>query len=74
MLNNMTRARVIQVWFVVVVLAVVTAVAFGVPMTLAAAGLLLVLSLVPPLVVFVLWPGPQSLTAGDVLRGTDRRG
>jgi hypothetical protein len=73
MLTNMTRARVIQLWFVGVGLAVVTAVAFGVQMSLATAGLRLVLSLVPPLVVFLLWPGPQSLTAGEVLRGTDRR-
>jgi hypothetical protein len=73
MLTNMTRARVIQLWFVGVGLAVVTPVAFGVQMSLATAGLMLVLSLVPPLVVFLLWPGPQSLTAGEVLRGTDRR-
>jgi hypothetical protein len=70
----MTRARVIQVWFVVAGLAVVTAVAFGVQMTLATAGMLLALALVPPLVLFLLWPGPQSVTAGEVLRGTDRQG
>ena len=74
MLSNMTRARVIQVWFAVAVLAIVAAVAFGVPTTLANVGLLLTLSLVPPLVVFLLWPGPQSQTVGDVLRGSDRRG
>lgn len=74
MLNNMTRARVIQVWFVVVGLAVVSAVAFGVQMTFATVGMLLALGLVPPVVLFLLWPGAQSVTAGDVLRGTERRG
>jgi len=43
-------------------------------MTLATAGMLLALALVPPLVLFLLWPGPQSVTAGEVLRGTDRQG
>ena len=74
MLNSMTRARAIQVWFVAVGLAVVTAVAFGVQMTFATAGMLVALAVVPPIVLFLLWPGPQSVTAGDVLRGTDRRG
>ena len=69
----MTRARVIQVWFTAVLLVVVAAVAFGAEVKLGTGGLLLTLSLVPPLIVFLLWPRAQSLTAGDVLRGTDRR-
>ena len=73
MLNNMTRARVIQVWFAAVTLVVVAAMAFGAEVKLGTAALLLTLSLVPPLIVFLLWPGVQTVTAGDVLRGTDRR-
>ena len=73
MLNNMTRAQVIQGWFAAVGLVVVAAVAFGAPVTVGSGGMLLALSIVPAVVIFLLWPGAQALTAGDVLRGTDRR-
>jgi hypothetical protein len=73
MLSNMTRARVIQVWFAAVALVVVAAAAFGAEVNVATGGLLLTLSLIPPVIVSLLWPTPQTLTAGDVIRGTDRR-
>ena len=73
MLDNMTRARVIQVWFAAVALVVVAAVTFGAEPKVGTGSLLLTLSLVPPFIVFLLWPRAESLTAGDVLRGTDRR-
>jgi hypothetical protein len=73
MLNNMTRTHVIQVWFAAVALVVAAAVALGAEVNVGTGGMLLTLSLVPPLIVFLLWPGAESVTAGDVLRGTDRR-
>jgi hypothetical protein len=73
MLRNMTRARVIQVWFAAVAVAVVAAVAFGAQMTVGTAAMLLALSLVPPAIVLALWPREQALTAAEVLRGADRR-
>ena len=73
MLSNITRTRVIRVWLAAVALAVVAAVALGADVTVGTAGVLLTLSLVPSLLVFLLWPEAQSLTAGDVIRGTDRR-
>ena len=73
MLSNMTRARVIRVWFAAVALVVVATVAFGAEVKVGTGGLLLTLSLIPPLVVFLLWPAAQPLTAGGVLGGTDRR-
>ena len=73
MLSNMTRTRVIQVWFAAVALVVVAAVAFGGEVNVGTGGMLLTLSLVPPIIVFLLWPRAQALTAGDVIRGTDRR-
>jgi hypothetical protein len=69
----MTRTRVIQVWFAAVALIVAAAVAFGAEVNVGSGGMLLTLTLVPPLIVFLLWPGAQSLTAADVIRGTDRR-
>jgi hypothetical protein len=61
------------VWFAAVVLIVVGCVAFGVSMTLGTGAMLLVMSLVPPAVVLLLWPGVQPPTIGDVLRGSEQR-
>ena len=72
MLNDITRSRVIQVWFAAVVLVVVAAVAFGAAVTVGTGVLLLALCLVPPVIVLVLWPGVQPQTASEVLHG-DRR-
>jgi len=73
MLRNMTRTRVIQAWLVAVALVVVAAVIFGAEVNIGTAGVLLTLGLVPPLIKFLLWPEAESVTAGDVIRGTDRR-
>jgi len=73
MLNNMTRGQVIQGWFAAVALVVVAAMAFGAEVKVGTGGLLLTLSLVPAVIVFLLWPKAESLTARDVLRRTDRR-
>jgi hypothetical protein len=73
MLKNVTRSTLIQSWFAAVVLVAVAIVALGTDMTLATAGLLLALSLVPPAIVLMLWPGPQTVTAADVLHDTERR-
>jgi len=73
MLSNMKRTRVIQVWLAAAAPAVLAAVALGADVTVSTAVVLLTLSLVPSLLMFLLWPEAQSLTAGDVIRGTDRR-
>jgi hypothetical protein len=70
----MTRSRVIQVWFVAVLLVVVASIALGVSITVSTGALLLALSVVPPAIVRLLWPGPRTATAADVLYGSDRRG
>jgi hypothetical protein len=72
MLNSITRATVIQIWFAALVFVVVAAAAFGAQLT-SGTGMLLTLSLVPPVIVFLLWPKAESVTAGDVIRGTDTR-
>jgi hypothetical protein len=69
----MTRSRLIQAWFAAVLLVATAGVAFGVSVTISTAAMLFAMSLVPPAVVFLLWPVAPSTTAGDVLRGIDRR-
>jgi hypothetical protein len=73
MLSNMTRSRVIQVWFAAVALVVVAGVAFGAAVTVGTGAMLFALSLIPPAIVLLLWPGVQPLTAAEVLYGGDRR-
>jgi len=73
MLSYMTRSKAIQVWFVAVALVGAAVVAFGVSMATGTAATLLALSLVPPAIILMLWPRALSTTAGDVIRGVDRR-
>jgi hypothetical protein len=72
MLKNLTRSKLIQIWFVAVALLATAAISFGAAMTAATAALLLALSFVPPAIVLLLWPGVEPPTASEVLRG-DRR-
>lgn len=73
MLTDVTRSRLIQVWFATVLLIAVACVAFGLSVTVSTGAMLLAMSLVPLAVAVWLWPKVQPPTVGDVLRGTDRR-
>jgi len=72
MLRDLTRSKLIQVWFVAIALVGAAVVAFGPAVTLGTAAMLFAVSLVPPAIAFALWPETQSPTASDVLHGTDR--
>jgi hypothetical protein len=73
MQTDMTRSRLIQIWFAAVGLVTVAAFALGATMTLATGAILLALCLVPPAIVLKLWPGRQPQTIAEVLRDTERR-
>jgi hypothetical protein len=73
MLKDMTRSRLIQSWFAAVALVVVASVALGAAVTVSTGALLLALSLAPPAIMLMLWPGPQPATAAEVLYGADPR-
>jgi hypothetical protein len=73
MLRDLTRLKLIQVWFVAIAMVGAAVVAFGPAVTLGTAAMLFAVSLVPPAVVFALWPQAEPLTASDVLHGIDRR-
>jgi ABC-type cobalamin transport system permease subunit len=73
MLKYKTRSKAIQVWFVAVVLVAAAGVTVGVSVTAGTAVTLLVLCLVPPAIILMLWPRNLTTTAGDVIRGVDRR-
>lgn len=63
----MTRMRLIQMWFAAVTLTILGAVMLGTTLTVASAGMLVVLSMVPAAIVLALWPGELARTAADVL-------
>jgi hypothetical protein len=73
MLKDMTRSRVIQMWFVAIALVAAAAVALGVSVTVGTGVMLLALCLVPPGIVLVLWPGVLPGTVAEMLRDADRR-
>jgi len=73
MIQNMTRAKAIKVWFAAVALLLTMAIAFGVDVTAGTAALLLALCVVPPIIVLMIWPGVQPPTVGDVVHGRDVR-
>jgi hypothetical protein len=62
MLTDGTRSRVIQAWFVAIALVAAAAVAFGPAVTLGTAVMVFAASLVPPAIVFALWPKVQPVT------------
>ena len=72
-LKDVTQSRPIKVWFAIVLLIAVVGEAFGVSVTASTGAMLLAMSLVPLVIAVLLWPEAQSQTAGDVLRGADRR-
>jgi H+/gluconate symporter-like permease len=72
MLKDMTRSSVIQAWFAAIALVVAAGASFGAMVTVATGEMLLALGLVPPVIVLLLWPKVQPLTASEMLRGTDR--
>jgi hypothetical protein len=73
MLKDMTRAKVIQIWFAAVAVVAVGSVVLGAGMTVSTTAVLLALCLVPPAIVLLLWPGVESPTVAEVLHGVDRR-
>jgi hypothetical protein len=74
MLNEMTRSRVTQAWFAVVTLVGVASIALGASVTVSTGALLLAMTLVPPVVVLTLWPGPQPRTTAEMLYPPNHRG
>jgi hypothetical protein len=71
MFKDMTRAKLIRIWFAVIAVAVVIAVALGARITVSNAAVLLALCLAPPAIVLLLWPA-YSPTVAEVLHDTDQ--
>lgn len=72
-MKHTTRSKAIQLWFVAVALVAAAAVAAGATATFETAATLAALCLIPPAIMLMLWPRDLTTTAGDVIRGIDRR-
>jgi hypothetical protein len=77
MLNDITRTRLVGLWFAAVALVIAFVVALGVKVGVSTTALLLTLSLVPPGIVLALWRGAPPETVGEILyaanKGTEGR-
>ena len=66
----MTRTILIEIWFGIVALSAVLLVVLGSGITWGTGLLLLALSVVPPVVLFALWPRVEPPTAAQVLHAS----
>jgi hypothetical protein len=73
MMKDMTRSRLIQVWFAAMALVVVASVALGAAVTIGTGAVLLALCLVPPAMILMLWPGVPTPTIAEVLHDAEGR-
>ena len=73
MFKQMTRSKLIQVWFATVALVLAAGIAFGVAMTVGTVTMLLALCLVPPALLVMLWPAIQPPTIAEVLHDAEQR-
>ena len=66
MLNEISRKRVVGLWFAAVAAIIASLVAMGVTVSVSTTALVFTLSLLPPAVMFVLWRAP-SPTIAEIL-------
>ncbi len=71
MLKEISRNRLVGFWFAAVAVIIVSVVAMGVHVAMSTTVLLLTMSLVPPAIMWLLWPGAPLLTAREILYSTN---
>ena len=70
-MKSISRIQAVSAWFVVVTLAIASAVVAGVALNTGNITLWFVAGLVPPAVLFRLWPSGPPATVGEVLYAVD---
>jgi Na+/phosphate symporter len=74
MLKDITRTRLVGLWFAAVAVVIATVIVTGANVGVATTALLLALSLVPPGIVLALWPAAPPPTIGEILYTAKTRG
>jgi 4-hydroxybenzoate polyprenyltransferase len=72
MLKRMSPSKMIQIWFVSVASIAAAALAFGVALTLASWSMILAICLVPPTMLYKLWPDNDARTTAEVIYDADQ--
>ena len=73
MRRQVTRSQITQGWFVLVTTAAAASVAAGVSMTIETGAFLGVLSLIPPVMLRMLWPATAPVTMAQVIYDAERQ-
>ena len=73
MLDSLTRARAIGIWFTAVVSVTIAAGLLGAPLSGSTAVFLGLTCLVPPAVMLMVWRGPAPPTVAETINSVDRR-
>ena len=71
MLNEMSRNRLLAIWFGAVAVVAASIIAMGVSVAAGTTAFLIILSLVPPAIVFILWRGRPSPTVAEILHAAN---
>ncbi len=74
MVKDITRNRLVGLWFAAVAVMIAAVIVAGVHVGAATTALLLALSLVPPGILLALWPAGPPPTIGEILYATNRSG
>jgi len=67
MLKDVSRNRLMGCWFAAVALIAASMIAMGVNVLNSTTALLLTMSMVPPAMMLLLWPGVRPATVAEVL-------
>jgi hypothetical protein len=67
MFTQLTRGRVIALWFVIVGAIAITGYEAGIKMALSTGVLLLAASVVPPVILMAFWPAAPTATASELM-------
>lgn len=73
MLNSLTRARAMAIWFTAVVSVTITAGLLGAPLTGSTAVFMGLTCLVPPAILLMVWRGAPPPTVAETISAVDRR-
>jgi hypothetical protein len=73
-MKDLTRTRLIGIWFSAVLVVVVAAMAFGATVTIGTGVLLLAMCLVPPVLVWTFWRTGSPPTIAEVIHDAEQRG
>ena len=74
MVKDITRNRLVGLWFAAVAVIIATVIVTGVHVGVSTTALLIALSIVPPGIMLALWPAAPPPTVAEILYAANTRG